>query len=235
MAVKKIEIPDLGEVSLYKRRGLRSIRLTIGHEGEVRVSLPYWVPYGVGREFAASRKEWIKSKRNPVSRLRHGSRIGKAHHLAFIPDSGRRSLATRIAGNGEIKIFLPENITSDHSEAQNAAKKASVRALKQQGEKLLPYRLETLARKHGFDYRNVSVKQLKSRWGSCSDHGNIALNCYLMQLPWHLIDYVILHELLHTRIMAHGPKFWNELENYVPNLKSIRKEMKAYRPILLAQ
>lgn len=235
MAVKSVTVPELGTVQLYKRRGVRGLRLSIGHDGSVRVSMPYWLPYAAGAEFARKQLDWIRSKQIASTPLKQGSRIGKAHRIVFIPEVGRSTLATRITSTGEVRILHPPDLDSTEPAVQRAAERASLRALKQQAEKLLPLRLRDLARQHGFTYRNVSVKQLKSRWGSCSSEKDIALNCFLMQLPWHLIDYVLLHELMHTRIMAHGPEFWGELEQYVPNLKSIRKEMKAHRPVLLAE
>lgn len=235
MAVKIVNIAGLGPVHLYKRRGTRGIRLSINHDGEVRVSMPHWVPYRVGAEFATSKRNWIKTKQQPAVELRHGSRIGKAHHLAFITQPERRALATRVTTSGEIRIYMPAHLLPEHAEVQQAAQRASIRALRQQAEKLLPQRLQTLAAHHGFAYQDVAVKQLKSRWGSCTEQGNIALSSFLMQLPWHLIDYVIMHELLHTRIMAHSPAFWDELAQYVPNLPAIRKEIRTYRPTLLTQ
>jgi hypothetical protein len=89
-----------------------------------------------------------------------------------------------------------------------------------------------LAQKHGFEYSSVSVKRLKGRWGSCDQHQNIVLNLYLMQLPWELIDYVLLHELTHTRILRHGPDFWAAMQRVLPNVKAIRKEMKQHQPVL---
>jgi predicted metal-dependent hydrolase len=56
-----------------------------------------------------------------------------------------------------------------------------------------------------------------------------------MQLPWELIDYVILHELVHTVVMAHGPKFWDELDKYVNNLAAKRKAIRSHQPALLPQ
>ena len=235
MAVKKIIIPGLGSVVLHKRRGVRSLRLTVGHDGTVRISLPYWLPYAAGAEYARGQREWIKSQQIIAAPLQHGGKIGKAHRMVFIPEVGRTALATRITSSGEVRVFHPAHLSSNEPDIQKAAQRASIRALKQQGEKLLPQRLRALAQQHGFEYGQVSVKQLKSRWGSCSSEKDIALNCFLMQLPWHLIDYVLLHELVHTRIMAHGTVFWDELNTYVPNLKTIRKEIKSHRPILLAQ
>lgn len=233
MAVKQVHVPDLGTMHLYKRKGVRSIRLSIGHDGAIRVSLPYWLPYSAAVEFAKSKREWVQSKQIIAAPLVHGGQIGKAHRLHFIPEHGRASVATRITTNGEVRVLIPAHMSADDAEAQKAAQRASVRALKQQAARLLPQRLEALARQHGFKYGDVSIKQLKTRWGSCSEKRDIALNCYLMQLPWRLIDYVLLHELVHTRIMAHGPKFWDELGQYIPELRAIRKEIKAYRPVLL--
>lgn len=235
MATKTVTVTDLGPVQLYKRRGVRSLRLSIGHDGTIRVSLPYWLPYAAGAEFAKSKRDWIKSRQIVTSPLKHGSRVGKTHRLTFIPEQGRTTLATRITTSGEVRIFHPAHFDSHEPAIQKAAERASIRALKLQGEKLLPQRLHDLAEQHGFSYGKVTVKRLKSRWGSCSSEKDIALNLFLMQLPWHLIDYVLLHELTHTRIMAHGKPFWNELDKYVPDLKAIRKEIKNHRPVLLAE
>lgn len=231
MPVKKIEIPELGTVNLYKRRGIRSLRLTLSHTGDVRVSLPYWVPYAAATQFALSKLDWIKAQQaHVISHLTNGDHIGKAHRLRFIQDTNRDNIKTRITTDREIRVHHPLHLTSTHPDVQAAAQKACIRALKIQAEKLLPQRLRTLAETHSFDYASVSVRQLKSRWGSCTDKQHITLNCYLMQLPWHLIDYVLMHELMHTRIMAHGPTFWTAMTEILPNTQALRKEMKLYSP-----
>ncbi len=76
----------------------------------------------------------------------------------------------------------------------------------------LPQRLALLADKFGLRYNRVSVKRLKSKWGSCSSKGNINLSAYLICLPTHLQDYVMLHELSHLEYMNHGPEFHACLE-----------------------
>jgi len=77
---------------------------------------------------------------------------------------------------------------------------------------LLTERLDELARRHGFTYNRVFIRKQKTRWGSCSARNNINLNMRLCALPRELIDYVLLHELLHTRIRNHGPRFWEALD-----------------------
>ena len=89
-------------------------------------------------------------------------------------------------------------------------------------------RLDELARTHGFIYNIATIRSQKTRWGSCSVKNNISLNMQLMSLPPELIDYVILHELVHTRVKNHSPLFWKALNSYVINAKHQNKELKKY-------
>ncbi len=230
MAVKQVTIPDVGLVHLYKRRGVKSMKLSITNKGNVRVTLPMWAPYRLGVEFAKSKRDWISEKAIVRPLISHGSIIGKARHIVFEQYS-QPKITTRLVGTG-IFIRLPMHIAWDSKPAQDAAEIACVRALCKEGEQLLFPRMQLIAGEHGFRYSSIKMKQLRSRWGSCSDHGDIVLNCYLLQLPWELIDYVILHELTHTRVMAHGAPFWSELSKHLPNAKALRKEIKSYQPIL---
>lgn len=93
---------------------------------------------------------------------------------------------------------------------------------------LLP-RLAELAEQHDFHYAKAAVHKTRSRWGSCSGRGNINLSVYLTLLPPHLRDYVMLHELCHTREMNHSPRFWALLDEAVAGRnEAYRKEMKGY-------
>jgi hypothetical protein len=99
--------------------------------------------------------------------------------------------------------------------------------------KKLVTRLKILARKHNFRFEKVFIRNQKTRWGSCSSKNNINLNYHLALIPEHLMDYVLLHELVHTRIKNHSPQFWNELSKYVPNPKKHRKALKKYQYYLV--
>jgi len=232
MSTKQVSIPDIGTVTLYKRRGNRSLRLSIGAGGEIRVSLPYWLPYRAGEQFVLSKAPWIAANRTRTdTALRHGHAIGKAHRLYFDQQALATKVSARVAAN-EVRVSFPAMYSQHDHEVQLAAHKASIRALRKEAEALLPQRLEALAAQTGYTYTSVGVKQLKSRWGSCNSHKEITLNLFLMQLPWHLIDYVLVHELTHTKIMRHGAPFWKEMEKHLPRAKELRKQMSAYHPIL---
>ena len=216
-------------VTVYKRRGSRNLKLSVNAHG-VRVTIPAWAPYKAGVDFARSRQSWIADQRPAPRLLSHDQAIGKSHHLYFEPTGGQ-IIRTRVSDIA-VTVKHPVSLSSYSPAVQQAAAEAAIRALRKQAEKLLPQRLAYLAGRHGLEYRAVSVKRLKGRWGSCDQHGNIVLNLFLMRLPWPLIDYVLLHELTHTRVLRHGPVFWDEMAKLMPDVKTARREIKRHHPVL---
>ena len=99
---------------------------------------------------------------------------------------------------------------------------------KTEARKRIITRLAELARQYGFTYNKVSIRNQRTRWGSCSAKGNISLNVKLVALPPELSDYVILHELAHTRVHNHSRRFWQELDKYVGDGKAKAKKMVEY-------
>jgi len=93
---------------------------------------------------------------------------------------------------------------------------------------VLVNRLNELAREHGFAYNRVFIRNQKTRWGSCSENNNINLNVNLVRLRPGLMDYVILHELVHTRTKNHGRRFWSQLDKLVGDAKTLDRELKKH-------
>lgn len=228
MAQKKAQIDGIGEVIVAKRRGTKHIRLSVTATGSIRVSVPYWLPYEAGLRFASSKKGWIAKQMqvHPTVLLEDGQRIGKAHHLQFVAGPKLRGVIKETV----IQVVVPAGLSIADQQVQDRATSVCEKALRQEAEHLLPQRLQILAQKHTLNYRSVEVKKLRSRWGSCSERKNIVLSLYLMQLPWDLIDYVLLHELAHTVHMHHGAAFWQQMEDWLPNYKQLRKAVKAHKP-----
>ena len=105
-------------------------------------------------------------------------------------------------------------------------------ALRKEAKSYLPRRLSFLAEEHGFSFARSKITHSSSRWGSCSSSGTISLNIGMMNLPFELIDYVIIHELCHTRHMNHSTKFWDEVYKFDPQYKMHRNELKKYSPYI---
>jgi predicted metal-dependent hydrolase len=99
---------------------------------------------------------------------------------------------------------------------------------RQAARKVLSQRVDMLAERHGYRYRRLFVRNQKTRWGSCSARNNISLNVKLVRLPDRLMDYVILHELVHTRIKNHGSQFFAEMDRRIANRSQLEAELKQY-------
>ena len=98
-----------------------------------------------------------------------------------------------------------------------------------EAKQFIPARVKQLAAKYNFKYNKVFIKNIKSRWGSCSKKGNLNFSLHLMLLPEELIDYVILHELVHTVEHNHSKNFWAVLNKIYGNAKTIDRKLKNYR------
>ena len=102
-----------------------------------------------------------------------------------------------------------------------------LKILRLKAKKYLPERTRFLAEKYGFQIGRIALRNQKTRFGSCSYKNNINLNINLMNYEFDVIDYVILHELIHTKIKNHSKDFWFEVEKYCPNYKELRKKLKS--------
>ncbi len=91
-------------------------------------------------------------------------------------------------------------------------------------------RLAILSERHGLGYNRATVRRQRTLWGSCSPKRNISLNLHLTKLPGELMDYVIVHELVHTKVLNHSARFWSELERLVPGARRIDERLKEHRP-----
>ena len=90
-------------------------------------------------------------------------------------------------------------------------------------------RVSYFARLMGVSYRNITIREQKTRWGSCSSAGNVNFNYQLYYLPDELLDYVVVHELAHRRHMNHSKEFWSEVARYCPDYRARRKQLKEYQ------
>ena len=112
---------------------------------------------------------------------------------------------------------------------------AEIDALAQQALKVLPPRVKAWAAKIGVTYGRITIRNQKTRWGSCSAQGNLNFNCALMLCPEAIIDYVIVHELCHRKELNHSPRFWAEVEKVMPDYRQRRKWLKTEGQVLITR
>ncbi len=99
----------------------------------------------------------------------------------------------------------------------------------------IPKRVELFADKIGVKYGRITIRNQKTRWGSCSAKGNLNFNCLLMLTPPEIVDYVIVHELCHRKEMNHSYKFWAEVEKVLPDYKIRRKWLSEHGGVIIGR
>ena len=118
--------------------------------------------------------------------------------------------------------------TKERLEAESTEKltREKVIALAEEALKVIPARVEYFAKVIGVTYGKITIRNQKTRWGSCSSKGNLNFNCLLMLAPPEVLDYVVVHELCHRKQMNHSKAFWSEVEKVLPDYKEARKWLK---------
>ena len=195
--------------------------------------MPVGISFPVAEQFLMRQREFIiKSLAKlrvctpPV--FRPGDQRLKTREHQLVLAAGKQSEIAIRSASSCIRITYPESLSVTETPVQDAIKVGLLTAYREEARDYLPCRLEELARRHQFIYRQVFIKNLKSRWGSCSAKNNINLNLQLMRLPDSLIDYIMLHELTHTKIKNHSAGFWRALENLMPDYQYRRNQLRGY-------
>ncbi len=101
-----------------------------------------------------------------------------------------------------------------------------IRELADKARKYIPERVAYFAERMGVTYGRITIRNQKTRWGSCSSKGNLNFNCLLMLTPVEIIDYVVVHELCHRKEMNHSRAFWNEVEKVLPDYREAVRWLK---------
>ncbi len=105
---------------------------------------------------------------------------------------------------------------------------SEVKELASQAVTVLPRKAAFYASRMGVAYNRITIRNQRTRWGSCSAKGNLNFNCLLMKLPDEIQDYVVVHELCHLKQMNHSPAFWAEVERVIPDYRTRRAWLKEH-------
>jgi predicted metal-dependent hydrolase len=228
---KEVDGGDLGKIFLRQNPRARHYLLRVDR-GRVFATIP---AQGTRREMLT----FLDQQHDRLLRMLENSpgretlnESAKLHFLTFdlqILRSARTNYYAVIK-EGVLYISCPSHVDFSDEKVQNILWKMLEKALRYEAKRVLPARLETLARQHGFCYASVKINNSRTRWGSCTSRKNINLSLSLMRLPERLVDYILLHELCHTIEMNHSKKFWALMDKVTDGkTNACRKEIKKAR------
>ena len=204
----------------------RRYLLRLRPDGTVRVTIPRNGSISAARDFASRNINWLEQQ---------------FQRLAILPiNPVTWNLGTEILFRGKLVRIEPDADGSicfgseriNVSDAQADLRPAIQNHLRGLASQELPPRVMDLAALHDVNVSRVSVRNQKSRWGSCSRRGTISLNWRLIQTPGFVRDYIILHELAHRRQMNHSEKFWQEVECLFPDYLQAERWLKQHANLL---
>ena len=224
MNKEKIETIENFQIKYKKHPFSKNIKVSLKNEGQILVTMPILCPYKFARDFLLKNFEKIKAFKVEEKVLTPNLKT-KFDTLKIIEADELKT----IIENNIVYFYYPNNIDFNSSQIQKALKEAYFKAIKIEAKNYLPSRLEFLAKKYGFSYGKVALRNQKTRFGSCSYQNNINLNINLMNYDFDCIDYVLIHELVHTKIKNHSQEFWLEVEKYCPDYRNLRKALKKAR------
>lgn len=210
----------------------KSLKITVSSLGEVIVSTPPYAPKALVDRFVQTNHNWIElQQRKIASKMAHMSTDTSVHifgkeyqrhdvHTPTIP-VGIHIRGEEVVFNApySTKIDSPELITRSYQNYITAF-------LKKTAHRYIIPRTKALATTMNTSYGSITLKEQKTRWGSCSSLGNLTFNWRLVHFEPPIIDYVIIHELAHRTHMDHSTAFWKLVETYDPEYKIKRGWLK---------
>lgn len=213
MIRKLINIPEVGDIVLEKKPRQKTIRLRIHPERGVFVSTPIFVKEKEAIAFAKKHKDWIKSKKSIINEKKSQQLFTETSEfktrmftLKFETIHDKIGACSK-TDSSQIIITVGRDINFEDSDFQKFIEKVILRALQIEATQYLPQRVSYWASKFGFNYKSLDIGKAGKAWGSCKTDNSLRLSCRLMLLPDELIDFIIIHELCHTKHKNHGYEF----------------------------
>ena len=212
------------EWQLRVSRRARYARLRILPFGGLEVVIPTRFPRKLVAGLVAEHADWAHRQLAKQAQLRESICLPPALVLVFDGSSTPiRYQPTEPTFQGELFADNTEECIEIHADGQRAAIVELRRWIRRRARQALPPLLERLSRQTGLAYNRVSIRSQKTRWGSCSSRGNINLNDQLLFLPADVVEYLMIHELCHTRHLNHSKAFWTLVQTHCPDYRTHEK------------
>ena len=215
-----MNLPEINEIIRSRRK---TIALIVKTDGRLIVRAPITATRRQIMNFVNEKSDWIRSsqekvKKQPLTPKKQfvdGENfwyLGKTYPVKLVPQK-RPALTLKTS------FLLSRSAVPN---AEDTFKKW----YQNQARDVITRRVEAIAKQHGFSYKKIRITSARTRWGSCSTRGSINFSWRLVMAPAEVIDYVIVHELVHTKTHNHSREFWNQVALIMPDYALKKKWLK---------
>lgn len=216
--------------TVKKSQRAKNVRLEIRPESGLTVVIPAHYRPGEIPSIIERKQQWILGKLKEVQRLRSFGNKTKADGIPYL---GREFEVCQRQGVTDSVAIESNRLLVSAAPGSNPGNVLG-KWFRQQAAKLILGRVVDINKQLGVRYRNVSIRNARTRWGSCSQKGNLSFNWKLIMVPGPVIDYVIIHELLHLKEMNHSRKFWSLVAAYCPDWREHRTWLGDHQDVLVS-
>jgi predicted metal-dependent hydrolase len=218
------------EIDQIIRSKRKTLAVIIKNDGSLIVRAPMRTSDQRIKEFVEEHHLWIEKKQAEIKSIvllvpkqyvpgEMFMFLGESYLLEIVKDQ-EKSLVL----NGSFKMT---------EKAANRAETVFERWYRQQAKKILKERVDLYASQYGFQYQGIKITSAKTRWGSCSSKGSLNFSWRLIMAPLEQVDYVVIHELVHTIHHNHSKRFWKRVEKVMPDFKERKKWLRKNGPQLM--
>ncbi len=218
------------EYSFKERERLKSHYITVD-KGDGVILKGKAIPNDKAQKLILKKAKWILDKLDLVSSIGDddivtGSRIqylGRKYYVELFENNEIDQVIIDFT-ESKFKVSLPRSLNN-----QTELKLAFETFLRAKAKEKITPRIKKWSRVTGFGFNNLKIRKLDKRWGSCTPSNDIIVNIDAIKLSYSLLDYLLVHELVHTKIKNHSKEFWAELSKHIPNWKELDDKMYGMR------
>ena len=238
--MKKVQIDGLGEVTFKKSARAKYIKLKVVPFDGVIVTIPTYLNYEFGINAIMGKYDWLSAQLQKVKLEEDSLSFQESDFpiktMFYTVQLLQKDIEKprRAFVNNTANLFLPTSSELNDTDIQLFLSESMNKIYRTEAKLYLPKRINFYADKFKLNVGKVTIRNTKTRWGSCSHENNISLSFHLLKLPEHIIDYVVLHELAHTIEKNHQKPFWKLLDIFCDGkAKQLDKELKNYNYLIL--
>ena len=218
-------------ITIKRLAASRSLRLRVFEDGRVVLTAPVRAPQRLIDQFLADHQEWLTEKL-AESASKQTALTAERDRLFLRGQEYAFRLTISQTKKAGVKLLDDQIVVTAPAEDHTTVRSILEKWYRLQATKRFTGRVPLLADLVGRDVTRVTIRDQRTRWGSCSSRNTISLNWRLIMAPDSVSDYVIYHELAHLTHMNHSPKFWQLVGEYVPDYKSAETWLKKHQKLL---